>query len=95
MQCRIRIFWSIECRKENSDDLLSDRLKNLSEERNRLNRDCPQVPKWAYLKAKKGIEEGESIFEVDVNPEIKVSIKLIWKKTNDNIVKYLKNFQDI
>jgi hypothetical protein len=70
LQSRIRIFWSIECRKENSDNLLTDKLKDLSEERDRLNRDCPQVPKLAYLKAKKGIEDGESIFEVDVSPDI-------------------------
>lgn len=72
LQCRIRIFWSIECRKENSDDLLTDRLKDLSDERDRINRDCPQVPKLAYLKAKKGIEAGESIFEADNDPENKI-----------------------
>jgi hypothetical protein len=63
---RIRIFWTIECRNENSENILTDNLKVLAHERDRLNRECPQVPKLAYLKAKKGIEEGEATFQVDV-----------------------------
>lgn len=62
---RIRIFWSIDCRKENSDEILSEKLKDLSDRRDRLNRECPQVPPWAYKKAKKGIEAGESKYKVD------------------------------
>ena len=62
---RLRIFWSIDCWSEDSDEILTDNLKRFSEERERLNRDCPQPPKLAYEKAKKGIEEGESLYLVD------------------------------
>jgi len=64
---KIRIFWTIECRREESDDILTSKLKDFSYERDRLNRDCPQVPKLAYLKAKKGIEAGEASYVVDNN----------------------------
>lgn len=70
LRCKVRIFWTIECRNENSEQLLTDRLKDLAQERDRLNRDCPQVPKLAYLKAKRGIESGEASFQVDaVSPK--------------------------
>ena len=62
---RARMFWTIDCRRENSEHLLADKLKDLSEQRDRLNRECPQIPRWAYKRAKKGIEEGEASYEVD------------------------------
>ena len=64
---KVRIFETIDCWKGNSAELLSDKLKSYSEERDRLNRDCPQPPPWAYKKAKKGIEEGETDYKVDVS----------------------------
>ncbi|MEA2074307.1 MAG: SLATT domain-containing protein [Euryarchaeota archaeon] len=67
---RSRIFWSIDCRRENPEELLADKLRDLSEQRDRLNRECPQVPRGAYKKAKKGIEEGEANYKVDENAEI-------------------------
>lgn len=66
---RARVFWTIECRRENSEDALSARLSTLSEERDRLNRESPQVPKWAFKKAKKGIEAGEADYKVDEKAE--------------------------
>jgi len=66
---RSRIFWTIECRRENSEDVLSAKLNTLSEERDRLNRESPQVPKWAFKKAKKGIEVGEANYRVDEKAE--------------------------
>lgn len=62
---RARIFWTIDCREEESDSVLNTRLKDLSNERDKLNRECLQVPKRAYSKAKKGIEEGEATYKVD------------------------------
>ncbi|MFX0202436.1 MAG: SLATT domain-containing protein [Candidatus Hodarchaeota archaeon] len=62
---KVRIFWTIDCRRENSEEVLTDQLKYFSEQRDRLNRDCPQPPRWAYKKAKKGIEEGEANYFVD------------------------------
>lgn len=61
----VRIFWTIECRREESVDILADKLKDFSRERDRLNRDCPQPSRWAYTRAKKGIEEGEAEYKVD------------------------------
>lgn len=61
----VRIFRTVECRKQNSVDLLADQLKDFSTRRDQLNRDCPQPPKWAYKKAKKGIDAGEAEYRVD------------------------------
>lgn len=63
---RVRIFWSIDCWKNDSEETLTAKLKDFSEQRDRLNRDCQQPPKWAYKIAKKGIEEGETDYKVDV-----------------------------
>lgn len=60
-----RIFWTIECKRENSLEILESKLNDLSGQRERLNRDCPQIPKWAYKKAKQGIEDGEATYIVD------------------------------
>jgi len=65
---RVRIFRTVDCRRENSDALITDELKKFSEERDRLNRDCPQPPRRAFEKAKKGIEAGEASYEVDEEP---------------------------
>jgi hypothetical protein len=62
---KARMFWTIDCWQEDSERILTEKLKNLSEERNRLNRECPQVPRFAYLRAKRGIKEGEATYEVD------------------------------
>lgn len=62
---RARIFWTIECSRENSEEILTSRLKDLSDHRDRLNRESPQIPRWAYLKAKQGIEAGEANYKVD------------------------------
>jgi hypothetical protein len=65
LMTKVRIFWSIDCWREDSDNVLTERLKTYSEERDRLNRDCPQPFKWAYNKARKGIQEGEADYFID------------------------------
>ena len=65
----VRIFWTIDCRREDSVNILADKLKEFSARRDQLNRDCPQPPKWAYKKAKKGIDEGEAEYRVDKKKE--------------------------
>lgn len=62
---KVRIFWTIDCWSETPNELLCDKLKEFSEHRDRLNRDCPQPSTWAHNKAKKGIEEGEAVYMVD------------------------------
>jgi len=61
----VRIFWTIDCRREESAAILADKLKEFSARRDQLNRDCPQPPKWAYRIAKRGIDEGEAEYKVD------------------------------
>ncbi len=64
----VRVFWTIDCRREDSVSILADRLKDFSARRDQLNRDCSQPPKWAYDKAKKGIDAGEAEYKVDEKP---------------------------
>lgn len=66
-----RIFWSIECGSEPSDDVLSSKLKSLVDKKNELNASSPQIPNKAYRRGKKGIEDGEATFKVDTAPEAK------------------------
>jgi hypothetical protein len=61
-----RIFWTIECWQEESTDVLASRLKTLVDKKNELNSTSPQIPGRAYKKAKKGIEDGEGNFQVDM-----------------------------
>lgn len=62
---KVRIFWTIDCKGEDSDSVLAAKLKDFSDERDKLNRECIQVPKGAYKKAKEGIEAGETTYKVD------------------------------
>jgi hypothetical protein len=62
-----RLFWSIECWQGEPDEVLTAKLRTLVERKNELNANSPQIPDWAYEKAKKGIEAGEASFEVDKN----------------------------
>jgi hypothetical protein len=59
-----RIFYDVEIRgmKENK---AIDVLKSINNERNKLNLKSVQVPKWAFKKARKGIEEGEANYSID------------------------------
>jgi hypothetical protein len=61
-----RLFWSIESWQSN-EEVLTSRLKEMIDRKDKLNSDSPQIPRWAYLEAKKGIAEGEADFRVDQN----------------------------
>jgi len=61
---RARIFRTIDCWYE-SDEVLTSKLKDLSNEKDKLNRSCPQIPRWAYRAAKRGILAGEAVHSVD------------------------------
>lgn len=67
---KARIFWTIVCRGVESEQVLTERLNFLSEQRDKLNRECSQVPTRAYKKAKKGIEEGEADYWLDKKNKI-------------------------
>ena len=60
-----RIFWTIDCNGSDSDVVLTNKLKDLSEQKNELNRKSPQIPFWAYWTAKRGIEAGQAAYQVD------------------------------
>src|SRR3989338_397158 len=59
-----RIFYDIEV-SEVDDIKAIDYLKRLNDRRNKLNIESHQIPKWAFEKARKGIEEGEAKYRVD------------------------------
>lgn len=65
LQNEARIFRSIDCWREKSDQILTDHLKKISLQKNKLNQNSPQISWWAYLWAKRGIEKGEGDYAVD------------------------------
>lgn len=66
LQNNARIFYEIEIAINGTDDKRNlDDLKKLNDERNNLNMGSPQIPEWAFKKAKKGIEKGEAEYKVD------------------------------
>jgi len=62
---KVRIFWSIDCWYDQSEQVLTEKLKYFSEQKDRLNESCPQIPRFAYRQARKGIEGGEADYVVD------------------------------
>lgn len=61
-----RMFWTIDCWAEDStDEGLTSQIKLLVAEKDELNKSNPQIPRSAYIRAKKGIEDGEASFKVD------------------------------
>ncbi len=68
LQNRVRIFRTIDCWRESSEEVLTEKLKYFSQQKEQLNKSCPQVPWFAYQKAKKGIAEGEGRYRVDNSP---------------------------
>jgi hypothetical protein len=62
---RVRIFSSIDCWRQESDEFLAEGLIRMSEQKDKLNQTCPQVPHFAYLIARRGIKDGEAQYAVD------------------------------
>jgi len=62
-----RVFWSVDCLLEKTDVVLSAKLRDMIDRKSDLNAKSPQIPKWAYNKAKAGIDAGEADFKVDAN----------------------------
>jgi len=60
-----RIFKEIEILRIDDFDLLEKRLRALSDERNKLNKESLSIPYFAYKKAHKGIVKGESTYRTD------------------------------
>jgi len=66
---KVRIFRTIDCWGESSDQALSAKLKSFSDEKAALNQASPQVSFIAYHLAKWGIERGEGGYSVDAKPD--------------------------
>ena len=67
---KARIFCEIDSCRENSDQEIIRHLKELAKQRDELNQNSPQIPRWAFKKARKGIEEGEADYKVDEKNKI-------------------------
>jgi len=65
LQNKIRMFCSIDCWREESEQVLTEKLKYFSEQKDKLNQTSPQIPWWAYKLAKRGILAGEADYKVD------------------------------
>jgi hypothetical protein len=62
------MFAAIDCWQEEATEVLTAKLRELVDRKDKLNADSPQIPRWAYLEGKRGIEEGEASFKVDKDP---------------------------
>lgn len=68
LQNKVRIFWTIDCNSTEDNEILTGKLKDYSEQKDRINQTSPQIPWFAYNTAKKGIERGEAEYSVDNQP---------------------------
>ncbi len=62
---RARIFRDIDIKMGYEQQELRNRFQELLEKREELNKVCPLIPRQAFEKARKGIEEGEANYKVD------------------------------
>lgn len=58
-----RIFRNIDC--QSSENSIPEKLHSLNERRNTLNIESPQIPRFAYLRGRKRIQDGESSYKID------------------------------
>lgn len=65
LNTKVRNFRTINCLIEKSEEILSEKIKYYSEQKDKLNNTSPQPPWFAYYFAKKGIERGEASYSVD------------------------------
>ena len=62
---KARFFREIELLQIGQSDDLPERLKILGDTRDELNQKSPSIPRSAFVAARKGIEEGESVHKAD------------------------------
>lgn len=58
-----RIFVNITSRSSDSDHEIKTRFEELVSKRDNLNATSPQIPDWAFKKAKSGIDAGEATYK--------------------------------
>lgn len=61
---RARIFINIICRQYSSVDELNAKFEEMVTKRDDLNSTSPQIPEWAFRKAKTGIDAGEAEYKI-------------------------------
>lgn len=61
---RCRVAANVDSRQVSVDEL-RQRLDELSAERDQLGADAPGIPRWAFTKARRGIEQGEAQYKID------------------------------
>lgn len=66
---KTRILREIDAPTGHPTELVKE-LKALNRERDELNQKAPQTPRWAFIRARAGIEEGEAQYRAD-NPDAK------------------------
>jgi hypothetical protein len=70
-----RIFREVDCSSQQSDAELTTALKRLARRRDVLNQTSLPIPRRAYTAARRGIEEGETRYEVDAQGESGANIR--------------------
>ena len=60
-----RIFHEINMDGSQDSEKAIEQIGEMNERRNNLNQTSPQIPKWFFDKARKGIEKGEAQYAVD------------------------------
>jgi len=73
----VRIFYEIEASINEKEAIR--KLKELNGRRNQLNQESVQIPKWAFEKARVGIEDEEAEYQIDnqINDEKKNKAPII------------------
>jgi len=69
LMSKVRLFRTIECVSEKSDEVLTDKLAGFVEHKNRLNETSPGIPRIAYFLAKRSIMRGEADYTIDKRPK--------------------------
>jgi hypothetical protein len=69
---RVRIFRELGLQSEATRADLLVALKAMALERDDLNLSTPQIPRWAFSRARRGIEAGEAAYRVDSGKQVAV-----------------------
>lgn len=59
----LRIFSNITIISSDSDDEIKAKFEELALKRDNLNSTSPQIPQWAFKKAKEGIDAGQATYK--------------------------------
>jgi hypothetical protein len=55
---KTRMFWSIDCWRDESEQVLTEKLRHLSDQKDKLNQSCPQIPRW-HTELREGVSRWE------------------------------------